>query len=256
MGIWGSFKSVFSRKKKTISSVVPRVNKKRTREYKGNRYTVFKGRSNYIWILDSGHGGMIDGTYQTEGKRSPKWEDGTQLFEGVSNREMIGRITKKLEQLNISYINLVHTEQDTPLRIRTDLANLLYKEEMKRSKKKMIYISVHSDAWKTTKARGWSVFTSPGQTLSDKVAQHFALKFKQIFRKERLRKDDRDGDLDFEARFWVLRKTMMPAILTENFFMTNPHECKDILMNNEGRRLIAKIHYESIVEIDRIKLIG
>jgi N-acetylmuramoyl-L-alanine amidase len=133
---------------------------------------------------------------------------------------------------------------------------MLYREENKRSKKKFIYISIHSDAWKTTKARGWSVFTSPGQTKSDIIAEHFAKKFKQIFRKERLRKDTKDGDLDFEARFWVLRKTIMPAILTENFFMTNPHECKNILMDNEGRRLIAKIHYESIIEIDRLKLIG
>ena len=41
--------------------------------------------SNYLWILDNGHGGMIDGVYQTPGKRSPVWPDGTQLFEGEFN---------------------------------------------------------------------------------------------------------------------------------------------------------------------------
>lgn len=256
MSIWDSLSSKIKNIKTTASVSKTLLNKKYTKEYRGNNYTVFKGNSNYIWILDAGHGGMIGGTYQTEGKRSPVWEDGTQLFEGVSNREMVYRITQKLEELNISYVNLVHTEIDTPLKIRTDLANLLYNEEKKRSNKKFIYISVHSDAWESPKANGWSVFTTPGQTLSDKVSEHFALKFKQIFRNEKLRTDNTDGDLDFEAKFWVLKQTLMPSILTENFFMTNPHDCKDILMNNEGRMLIAKIHYESIVEIDRIKLIG
>ena len=27
--------------------------------------------SKYVWILDNGHGGIIDGVYQTAGKRSP-----------------------------------------------------------------------------------------------------------------------------------------------------------------------------------------
>ena len=33
-------------------------------------------------ILDAGHGGMINGKYQTKGKRSPVWEDGSVLYEG------------------------------------------------------------------------------------------------------------------------------------------------------------------------------
>jgi hypothetical protein len=48
--------------------------------------------SNYLWILDNGHGGMIDGVYQTPGKRSPVWPDGTQLFEGEFNRAIVKRL--------------------------------------------------------------------------------------------------------------------------------------------------------------------
>lgn len=237
---------------------IPRPTKKKkySKEYKGTQYTIFEGSSNYVFLLDPGHGGMIDGIYQTEGKRSPVWEDGTQLFEGVSNRDFILRITKELEARDISYINLVDTEIDTPLKIRTDLANYLYSNEQKKKKRKMIYISVHSDAFHKRSARGWSVFTSPGQTLSDKVAEIVALKWKEHFPKGKLRADESDGDLDKEAKFWVLRKTIMPAILTENFFMTNKHECQEILMNEEGRQKIAALHYEAIQEIDDQKLIG
>ena len=238
---------------------IPRItkpNKKYSKEYKGNQYTVYNGSSNYVWILDPGHGGMIDGVYQTEGKRSPVWEDGTQLFEGVSNRDLVHRITKELEVRDISYINLVDTEIDTPLKIRTDLANMLSTQEAKKKKRTMIYVSVHSDAFNKRSAKGWSVFTSPGQTLSDKVAEIFTHKMLEIFPKQKLRSDTRDGDLDKEAKFWVLTRTIMPAILTENFFMTNPFESQKILMNEEGRQNIAKLHYEAIQEIEDRKLIG
>jgi hypothetical protein len=62
--------------------------------------------SKYIWILDNGHGGIIDGVYQTSGKRSPKWEDGTQLFEGEFNRAVVKRIVKLCEDSDIECINL------------------------------------------------------------------------------------------------------------------------------------------------------
>ncbi|MCG9704983.1 hypothetical protein [Photobacterium damselae] len=39
-----------------------------------------------LFILDAGHGGIINGQYQTAGKRSPIWSDGSQLFEGEFKR--------------------------------------------------------------------------------------------------------------------------------------------------------------------------
>ena len=43
-----------------------------------------------IVLLDNGHGGIINGEYQTPGKRSPVWADGSQLFEGEFNRRQDG----------------------------------------------------------------------------------------------------------------------------------------------------------------------
>ena len=69
-----------------------------------------------------------------------------------------------------------------------------------------------------------------------------------------MRKDTKDHDDDKEANFWVLRKTVMPAILSENFFMTNKKESK-LLLSEEGRDRIAKIHFEMIQEVENKKLI-
>ena len=53
--------------------------------------------SKFVWILDPGHGGLDPETdeYVTSGKRSPVWDDGTQYFEGVGNRDIVKRILNK-----------------------------------------------------------------------------------------------------------------------------------------------------------------
>ena len=61
-------------------------------------------------------------------------------------------------------------------------------------------------------------------------------------------------DADKEANFWVLRKVVMPAILSENFFMTNREESR-LLLSEEGRDRIAKIHFQMIEEIESTKII-
>ena len=46
---------------------------------------------NLIPIIDTGHGAMINGKYQTPGKRSPKWSKGV-LYEGMFNKWVGNRI--------------------------------------------------------------------------------------------------------------------------------------------------------------------
>ncbi len=64
-----------------------------------------KGMSNYLWIFDNGHGGIIDGVYQTAGKRSPLWPDGEILYEGEFNRGIVNRLMKLCTDSGIDCIN-------------------------------------------------------------------------------------------------------------------------------------------------------
>ena len=59
-----------------------------------------------IVLLDNGHGGIINGTYQTPGKRSPIWNDGSQLFEGEFNRAIVNGIIEELKILKIDFVNI------------------------------------------------------------------------------------------------------------------------------------------------------
>jgi N-acetylmuramoyl-L-alanine amidase len=211
--------------------------------------------SNYLWLLDNGHGGIINDVYQTAGKRSPLLEDGRQLFEGEFNRAVVKRMVKLCGQEGIDFVNLVDTEMDVRLSERTDLANDIFRNTYQTSGQKCIYVSIHADAFtpdnklEFNSARGWSVYTSPGETKSDDIATVFYEVMKKIFPDQKFRTDLSDGDVDKEAKFWVLRKTVMPAILTENFFMTNLENCQ-ILLSEDGRDQIALAHFYAMKKIE------
>ena len=202
--------------------------------------------SKYLWIFDNGHGGVIDGVYQTSGKRSPVWPDGEVLYEGEFNRAIVNRLMKKCESNGIDAINLVDTQKDVGLSERVDTANRLAKS----SNKPCIYVSIHANGFTDESANGWEVFTSPGETKSDPIATVLYEKAKAEFPEREMRPSTGDGDPDKEAKFTVLMNTSMPAILSENFFMTNYRECHEILMSESGRDRVAKIHFQMIQQLE------
>lgn len=72
----------------------------------------------YLWLLDNGHGGVIDGLYQTPGKRSPSWDDGGILYEGEFNRAIINRLIEMLTTDRINYVNIAPEYEDISLNER------------------------------------------------------------------------------------------------------------------------------------------
>lgn len=182
------------------------------------------------FLLDNGHG------VNTPGKRSPKWKDGSQLFEFEFNRDIVKRIAKGLDSLAIPYKILVTEERDISLGERVRRANAI---------KDSILISVHANAGGGT---GFEIFTSPGKTQSDSIATVFCLECEKAFPEFKMRFDKSDGDPDKEADFYVLTKTKGPAILTENLFMDTESDCK-FLMSEQGRQRIAEYHIRAIKRI-------
>ena len=56
-----------------------------------------------------------------------------------------------------------------------------------------------------------------------------------------------DGDMDREERFYILRKSCCPAILTENFFMDSKSDL-EYLQSRAGKQAVVDTHVEGIVE--------
>lgn len=199
--------------------------------------------SRYVWLLDPGHGGMIKGVYQTAGKRSPVWPDGTQLFEGVFNRKVVKLIADQLKSNNIEYKILVPEESDISLAERVSRANKFNKD----LNGKCILVSVHGNAGGGT---GYEIFTTPGNTKSDIIATEFFNKVKIKFPEMKMRGDLADGDPDKEEQLYVLKNTSMPAVLTENFFMDTESDCK-LMMSDKGVERIVQAHVEAIISIEK-----
>ncbi len=200
--------------------------------------------SKYIWLFDNGHGGIIDGVYQTVGKRSPYWPDGEILYEGEFNRGIVNRLVKLCTDAGIECVNIVDTQEDMPLSERTSSANSIAKS----SDKPCIYVSVHANGFDEEQANGWSVYTSNGITKSDGIAKILLDKATAEFPDEYMRGAK-------ESNFYVLRNTSMPAILSENFLMTNSDNCHKYLLSEDGRDRIAKIHFEMIQQVEKENII-
>ena len=194
-----------------------------------------KAKKDIMVILDNGHG------FNCAGKRSPKWEDGTQLFEYEFNRDIVNRIAEKLQKLNISHFILVPEEKDISLTERVNRANKINKQY----RNKCFLISIHANAGGGT---GWEVWTSIGQTKSDDIATIMWQEMKTEFPSEKMRVDMADGDVDKEKNFTILYETKCPAILTENFFMDTEKDCK-LIMSNTGRQKIANAHVRAIQKV-------
>ena len=211
----------------------------------------------FLVLLDPGHGGIVKGNYVTPGKRSPIFEDSKQLFEGVYNRMIVRLIHNKLNVLglnNIMVVNVSPGDLDTPLGHRVKLANDTW-EQM--NKPPAIYISIHGDAagnginWH--EASGISVYTSKGQTKSDIFASLLIDKLDDIVTGVKWRTDETDKDPDKEENFYVLKETNMPAVLSENGFMTNYAECKRML-SQEWQDEISSAHVNAIVAYRKLIL--
>lgn len=190
-------------------------------------------------ILDNGHG------ENTAGKRSP---DG-RLREYKYCREIVAVLEQELRKLGMGVYVLVPETTDISLSERVKRANKIHTEQHKLGNL-VVLISVHCNAagngeWKN--ARGWSGWTSVGQTAGDALATclydaaHEILDPKDI----KIRSDKSDGDEDWEANFTIIYKSSMPAVLTENFFQDNKEDV-DYLLSDEGRADVVKIHVEGL----------
>lgn len=181
-------------------------------------------------LIDAGHG--VD----TPGKRSP---DGA-FREYLWNRQVAGKIAARLKDRDIDAAQVVTELNDIPLKTRAERVNGVCG---RLGASNVLLLSIHSNAagngtaWMN--ARGWSCYTTVGQTESDNVAERLYDAFESAFPERRIRKDMTDGDRDWEANFYILKNTRCPAVLLENFFYDNAEECRWLLQEETKDRIAA-----------------
>jgi len=167
----------------------------------------------HLWLIDNGHGGIIDGKYVTAPSKMYIHDDDNIFYEGVFNRIIKNLLVRKLKRNGLHYIDLCPTQLDLDLDVRVDIANAYYKKYGNA-----VLLSLHSNAGG---GRGFEVWTSVGQTRSDIFAEILGGVLRNTFSGSPFRADTSDGDLDKESQFYILKHTKCPAILPECLFFDN-----------------------------------
>ena len=221
------------------------------------------GKERFVVFVDAGHGGVDDtGEYVTPGKRA--WHDSELMhrdgwyFEGYENRIVAEMLVDVLTKNDINSIRLYHPVKDTPLADRVDIVTSYLKRGYKG-----ILISFHSNAisskntaMKLEITQGYSVWTSLDNTKSDEIAtKHFLNVCNHFGEKWKYRDDRDDGDPDYEANFYMLRKTDLVqyqhkfgAILEEFGFHTSKKDAEFIVSHREDR---VKCALKTIMECQK-----
>jgi len=193
-----------------------------------------------IWLFDNGHNGMVGARYLTSGKRSPDVIPGMGIFEGEFNRDITKRVVGELRlEHDIDAYDLVPESCGVPLRERCKRANMWPPRNAR-------LISIHANAdgrdGKWTDANGLTVFHYPGsktgralaQLAHDELMEHCNIKSRGLK----------------TARFAMLRRTRMPAILVEHGFMTNKGDARK-LASDSFRSKIAAAYVDMILHIEQ-----
>lgn len=84
-------------------------------------------------------------------------------------------------------------------------------------------VSLHCNS-ASPQAHGIEIFTTPGPTAADQLATAIMNQASNTFPSLMVRADWSDGDVDKEARFYVIRYTDAPAVLFEMPFISNDEE--------------------------------
>lgn len=185
-------------------------------------------------LIDNGHG------ENTPGKRSP---DG-RLQEWAYTREIADMVVFGLRKHGIDAERIVKENIDVSLSERCKRANNIYRE----TRKNAILVSIHCNAagngtsWMN--ARGWGVYVSDNASFNSKMLAS-SLAQVAISKGVTVRKQAPGQDY-WVQNLAICRDTNCPAVLTENFFQDNKEDV-EYLLSSEGKRTVANIHVEGII---------
>ena len=194
--------------------------------------------SKLVVILDPAHGEEVPGKRSPDGKhREYKW-----------SRDICLAIGKELANHDIKVVFTNLTQKEIGLSKRKNFANNL---ETKEGEIKFL-VSIHNNAagngnnW--MQARGFEIYTSKGQTLSDKFASIIFQGLRDDFPNFKARMDISDGDEDKEENFTVLMGNYS-AVLLEWLFQDNQQDV-ELLANEKTNWLLVKSLVKSLLYIN------
>jgi N-acetylmuramoyl-L-alanine amidase len=102
------------------------------------------------------------------------------------------------------------------------------------------FVSVHCNWYKDPDVHGFEIWTSPGLTDADELADGIYLAVEDVVN-PKMRPDLADGDYDREEHLYVLDHTTMPAVLLELDFMSNPEALEKLTNHDYLERMMQAV---------------
>ena len=199
-----------------------------------------------LWLIDAGHGGIDpEGIYVTDPNFNPEkpgagikayaHKNGVFVREGEFNRAVRDELFKLINQDGtMKWKSVNQGYADTSLPERVQYINMIH-----RKFPEAVMVSIHGNAGG---GKGFEVYTSKGETESDKIADVWIEEMEKQFPKKVNR-----GEKD--RNFYLLHRTTCPAILTESFFMDTLKDCK-IMISKEGQQKVALAIFNMMKRVD------
>ena len=169
--------------------------------------------------------------------------NGKQLFEGELNRAIVNGIIQELTFMQIPYFHVCPELEDIRIGDRVNRAN-------ENNEQSAFLISVHANTNEVGRpGSGCEFLIYPTSSTGAQIATIFAEEYQREFPDERLRMGDDGEPFKRRGNLGILRRTSMPAIITENFFFNNRRETETYLLTREGRNRIVDYHVAAIVRV-------
>ncbi len=160
---------------------------------------------------------------------------------GLQEADVALSVSRLVEKylLAVGYeVKLTRTEWE-----QAETDNLSYRTNLANDWGADIFISIHCNSAANQCAEGFEVWTSPGNTLGDKLATCIYGQIAAEFPDRIGRTDYADGDPDKESHFYVLIHTDAPACMVEMAFISNDEEAAllaDAAWQDRYARVIAR----------------
>lgn len=184
-------------------------------------------------IWDGGHG--VD----TQGKRSADVDgDGhADMLENEFNDALVARLNMahSLNGLLSETTSTVH--QDVSLRQRVSFANQVHRKHLGQTGMPTFFVSLHADSFNDPSVSGRKIFVSPNASQWSQALARFLDGYLHHEADLKIMRRPISSGVH-TANFYVLRKTIMPAILIECGFMTNEHD-RNLMMQETYRNYLS-----------------
>lgn len=183
--------------------------------------------SKKVISIDPGHGGWDPGKVGTDN-----------ILEKDINLAIAGKVQSYLEQAD-AYVLMTRVD-DTALGDKKS-QDMRGRKEIANDTQSDIFVSIHQNSFTKESVKGAQVFYFDNSDHSKLLADFIQLKLNEFVQPDstRVAKPNKN--------YYVLRQTIIPAVIVECGFLTN-YEEKNLLLQDEYQDRIAWAIYTGILE--------